>query len=308
MRALREFARPLPLAAAALLALNDHVLKGAGLLPAWLTGKLSDLAGLFFFPILLFSLTSLVRPPVDRIRHARALAFATGAVFSALKVVPMVNAWVAPAWAIVMDPTDLFALPVLGLSVLYLRARPRVPALEPRGGDLWRAAAVLLAAVASVATSPPRNARNYPAWQVVGPTAVEADCVLVTPFVVKSGKEGIGVVVALRGLGPCATHLAGARVVVGDLSFAGTLGESRLDPNSPMVRTYVAFPFDNNTLWNEGRHEGTLELVLETASGPARLAFNLREIWESTHKSVWPESMASPSAAPVATPSAGARE
>lgn len=34
------------------LLLNDHVLKGAGLVPAWLTGKLSDFAGLIVAPIL----------------------------------------------------------------------------------------------------------------------------------------------------------------------------------------------------------------------------------------------------------------
>jgi len=37
----------------AVLALNDHVLKGADVLPGWLTGKLSDFAGLLFFPLLL---------------------------------------------------------------------------------------------------------------------------------------------------------------------------------------------------------------------------------------------------------------
>jgi len=41
----------LPLAAVLVLAVNDHVLKGSGLLPDMVTGKLSDVAGLFFFPI-----------------------------------------------------------------------------------------------------------------------------------------------------------------------------------------------------------------------------------------------------------------
>jgi hypothetical protein len=45
--------------ALALLALNDHVLKGAGLLPAWLTGKLSDVAGLVVAPVLLAALLML---------------------------------------------------------------------------------------------------------------------------------------------------------------------------------------------------------------------------------------------------------
>lgn len=44
---------PVALAAVAVLAANDHLLKGSGLLPGALTGKLSDVAGLFFFPLLL---------------------------------------------------------------------------------------------------------------------------------------------------------------------------------------------------------------------------------------------------------------
>ena len=37
------------------LLLNDHVLKGAGLLPPALTGKLSDFAGLIVAPVLVAS-------------------------------------------------------------------------------------------------------------------------------------------------------------------------------------------------------------------------------------------------------------
>jgi hypothetical protein len=44
------------IAALALLVLNDHVLKHAGVLPGWLTGKLSDFAGLYVAPALLASL------------------------------------------------------------------------------------------------------------------------------------------------------------------------------------------------------------------------------------------------------------
>jgi hypothetical protein len=53
---LGEFLHPVPLAALVVLALNDHRWKGAGWLPMWLTGKLSDFAGLLFFPLLLTAL------------------------------------------------------------------------------------------------------------------------------------------------------------------------------------------------------------------------------------------------------------
>ncbi|MCZ7683483.1 MAG: hypothetical protein M5U28_33725 [Sandaracinaceae bacterium] len=47
---------PLWWASLALLVANDHWLKGADLLPGWLTGKLSDLAGLIVAPVLLSAL------------------------------------------------------------------------------------------------------------------------------------------------------------------------------------------------------------------------------------------------------------
>src|SRR5688572_15378792 len=56
--------------ALAVLALNDHVLKGSGLLPGVLTGKLSDFAGLIVAPLLLCALLGV------RTDRARALAFA----------------------------------------------------------------------------------------------------------------------------------------------------------------------------------------------------------------------------------------
>ena len=47
LRPSRALLHPLWLGSLALLVLNDHVLKGAGLLPGVLTGKLSDFAGVF---------------------------------------------------------------------------------------------------------------------------------------------------------------------------------------------------------------------------------------------------------------------
>jgi hypothetical protein len=50
----QELTHPAALAAIALLGLNDHVLKAC--FPCFLTGKLSDFAGVFFFPLLLTAL------------------------------------------------------------------------------------------------------------------------------------------------------------------------------------------------------------------------------------------------------------
>ena len=154
-----ELLHPIPLLAVAVLLLNDHVLKGAGWLPAVVTGKLSDLAGLLFFPLLLTSvadtalllLAGLLRTrwnfSLTRAKLAAAVA-ATGALFVAIKLSAGAAAALADVLgkvgfdsAIVADPTDLVALPMLALAYWLgrneLRRVPlgRIAVLERR----WRA-------------------------------------------------------------------------------------------------------------------------------------------------------------------------
>lgn len=108
---------PAFLFSAALLFFNDHVLKGAGVLPGWVTGKLSDFAGLMVAPVILAWCL--------RVRSRRAFAaahVAVGAVFSALEVSPSLATAVATSidpWMttrIVADLGDLIALPALLVS------------------------------------------------------------------------------------------------------------------------------------------------------------------------------------------------
>lgn len=110
--------RPLWWAALATLLVNDHLLKGAGLLPGWITGKLSDVAGMIVAPALAVSLIPL------RHKGLRVVALlAVAALFAAVKVSPEArDALVAAAaalglrWRIVVDPTDTFALAALPLA------------------------------------------------------------------------------------------------------------------------------------------------------------------------------------------------
>lgn len=126
-RPLDVFCSPLPLAAVALLALNDHALKGSGLAPAWFTGKLSDFAGLFFFPLLLAAAASLIAAPGREGRILLGCAAATAAVFCAVKISPDAGALyeLAVGWLRgsparnTCDPTDLVALPMCAAAVLY---------------------------------------------------------------------------------------------------------------------------------------------------------------------------------------------
>jgi hypothetical protein len=94
---LGEFLHPAPLAALVALGLNDHVFKGRHILPSTITGKLSDFAGIFFFPLLLTAIADCATWAIARVTGARldfslrrwklALAIAaTIAVFAPLKL------------------------------------------------------------------------------------------------------------------------------------------------------------------------------------------------------------------------------
>ena len=143
---------PLFWAALAVLVLNDHLLKGAGLLPGSVTGKLSDFAGLIVAPVLLVSVLR------ARGRAARIACFgAVAVVFGAINLSPAAARLLEGAlgaagleWRIWTDPTDLISFAVLPLSWWLLDAgRPRVPRLA-----LQRAGA-LLGAFACIATGEP---------------------------------------------------------------------------------------------------------------------------------------------------------
>jgi hypothetical protein len=144
----RLFTRPWPVLACALLAVNDHLLKGSGMLPGWVTGKLSDLAGMFFAPLLLAELWLLVWParsPEGVNRRLGVSALLVGMSFSAInlsvtastlyeRVVGWVVAPVGLRLGNVVDPTDLVALPMIGLALWYGRVRtPRCSALDDGG-------------------------------------------------------------------------------------------------------------------------------------------------------------------------------
>jgi cysteine-rich repeat protein len=117
----RALLHPIWIASLTLLVLNDHFLKGSGTLPGWMTGKLSDLAGLVVAPVLLAAIV--------RARTHRAIAIVHAVVglgFAALELSPSLTAvagWVYGlagfSWRSTRDLTDLLALAVLPLSYLF---------------------------------------------------------------------------------------------------------------------------------------------------------------------------------------------
>ncbi len=144
---------PLAVAAVALLVVNDHVLKHA--CPGWVTGKLSDVAGMVFFPMLLVSIWELAARRVPSPRALMIACVATGVTFAAVKLcAPASDAYrfglAALQWpfraaaavlggralpalapvALVRDATDLAALPALAIAWLVGRRR-----VAGRGSD-----------------------------------------------------------------------------------------------------------------------------------------------------------------------------
>lgn len=146
----RRLASPVFWVALAVLLVNDHVLKHSAA-AGWLTGKLSDLAGLIVAPVLAVSLAR------ARVPKAMLACFVlVTATFVAIKVsvaaanaVTVAMSWIGVPWRIWTDPTDLIALGVLPLAWRCCAPLPRLPRAHP-GVERFGA---IVGALACVATS-----------------------------------------------------------------------------------------------------------------------------------------------------------
>jgi hypothetical protein len=191
-----EAMHPATLAAIALLLVNDWLLKprvvpdsGASLV----TGKLSDVAGLAFAPVVLSAAIGLllhaaarlgarVDPSLSR-RRLLLCVLATGAGFAALKLDPALAARAA-GWLSHLgrparfydDPTDLLALPAL-LAALWIGRDElrRVPLGRPAAIlRLGRPAALALADVRWAGAPPARIEALAAALDACTPDRVDA--------------------------------------------------------------------------------------------------------------------------------------
>ncbi|WP_179855552.1 hypothetical protein [Paractinoplanes atraurantiacus] len=166
-----------------LLLLNDHYLKAAH--PSWLTGKLSDAAGLVMAPALL---AVLLTPFLKDKRVGPVATVTVGVGFALVKAWPYATTTASSAWSLLRatefrtDLTDLITLPFLGVAYWAFRhsfsaasspaasssaapssssAAVSSSSFAATGGRWWRAArvGVLLpvALVGVVATSAPES-------------------------------------------------------------------------------------------------------------------------------------------------------
>ena len=152
-------AHPLVLFSIAVLLINDHILKVYS--PSWLTGKLSDFAGLFFFPILLSAILNLIlRNSSLQPRRIALAAFGfTGLWFFLIKSQPLfshltetiLSGLLSQNAQIICDPTDLIALAMLW-PAWKLRS---ITTKQPGKKNTYLSYVVLIiASIATMATSP----------------------------------------------------------------------------------------------------------------------------------------------------------
>jgi len=142
---------PLFLTGLVLLIINDHLLKAS--YPGIVTGKLSDIAGLFVFPLFFSAFFP---------EHRRSVYLITAAGFIFWKSTAsqfFINSWNVHFMAInrVVDYSDLLALLILPLSFLYSK-KFRIPQKTFNPTPI-----ILIASVAFIATS---RAKYIAAYQV----------------------------------------------------------------------------------------------------------------------------------------------
>jgi hypothetical protein len=133
---------PVALVALAVLVLNDHVWKAR--YPGWVTGKLSDVAGMIVFPLVACVIARVIMPRADAKRVLAGCIAATIVGFTLVKLWPpathvceaVMGALQTPLavspTTIVRDPTDLLALPFA--LVAWWLPRPR----KAPGDRHWR--------------------------------------------------------------------------------------------------------------------------------------------------------------------------
>jgi hypothetical protein len=137
------------------LLLNDHVLKGSGWVPGWLTGKLSDFAGLVVLALLIAGIFH-VRSPAARL----TVVALVGGVFAAVKTsralandVEAILAVLGVPSRIWCDSTDLMALLILPFVFRWMAPRDGSESEAHPGVSTLDRMAAVLGSVACLATS-----------------------------------------------------------------------------------------------------------------------------------------------------------
>lgn len=122
--------------------------------------------------------------------------------------------------------------------------------------------------------------RRFPTWERTthGALAI-AECAEADAWAVKSGKEGLGVILELRGRStePCVVTIHAARLRVGtDEHEALRLPDPPTLRLGQRVQAYLAFRFDGDRAWNE-----QLDGALMIAGPSTTVTFPLKQTMPS---------------------------
>ena len=268
---------PLPLAAIALTALNDHLLKGSGALPGWLTGKLSDFAGLFFFPIAVVAAWRAPRAGGGRAwtRRCRRSRRRPRCVHRPVQVVA-VGVRAASGDDRSRRERPAGAADVAARVLVDGGARPGAAA---RTAPWARLAALGAAALTASATSPgPLYYRPLPIWSVVPPAPGALACARPELWVSKSGREGVGLTLAVHApQAACTVRIERVTFVLpGAGSFvAAGFPEELTVPPGQVIHRYVPIAFDNGAAWRKRLVNARVELQVIDPRGAQALRFDL---------------------------------
>lgn len=187
----RPLAHPVWWLALALLVCNDHLFKGRGILPGWLTGKLSDVAFLIVAPVL----AAVVLPRTLPRRRAVAL-FLVGGVFAAAKassaasdaLVAMLG-HIGLRWRLWPDATDLLALAVLPVAGWVLRQHREDCGRDSRRRPIRAWLGLAAGALACAATSAPPTYLHQPFLLNAGPSTTTVTVTWILPKISCLQKE-----------------------------------------------------------------------------------------------------------------------
>lgn len=298
-----DLLNPLVVSAVVVLLVNDHLLKGSGLVPGVVTGKLSDVAGLFFFPILLVALAQGVylasrgRLPKNKRRLAIWATVATGVGFALVNLWVRFNLFIERWWGgMTMDPTDLLTLPVLWLSYRFMISpKRRRPALAsgPRlkWAQLLLAGGAGLASIATPAMDPCRQVkvRNYPVWQISEVAQTTRGCAEFNVWISRSGKEGLGLTLRARNLveDSCELTFSSIQVHVAREGHEGQLTDHEIILLAGEEHhIYVPIFFPSESLWNAGEREGRLDMEFTVEGARKSWSLSMQHYYDGPYRTI----------------------
>jgi len=180
---LATLAHPIVLLSIAILLINDHVLKAN--YPSWVTGKLSDFAGLLFFPILLSAILNIICRPLNISSRPIAMAVFgfTGIWFGLIKIHPLfgdltetfLSGLLSMRVQIICDPADLIALGML-LPAWKLRAtNEKQGSIKNRKLSYFALCAASIATLATSPVAPPPEVRHLIVYEKTIYTSLDYD-------------------------------------------------------------------------------------------------------------------------------------